>query len=315
MPHHIFRHFVRIACAASAAGGLLLLPQAPAAIAQGRTPQEIAKMFPELSKEGAKQNGIRLRKLLPKIIGGVNAEPGEFPYQVSLMLSSKEFDMPAVERHLCGGSIVGDEWVITAAHCVAGILGVQKYYTIGAGSIDLNKVEEYELDGAWVHPSFDGETLDYDFAVIKVKNPFIDPAVDVVDKTDNQHINVGNPATITGWGVDESGNVQQILKKAVVKVVSRVDCNDADSYNGAVTARMICLGLEKGGKDTCYGDSGGPAVTPVAGGARVLFATTSWGEGCAQPEKFGVYGRLISVRSWINSIIPTLESRMAKQVK
>jgi secreted trypsin-like serine protease len=240
---------------------------------------------------------------MPRIIGGVDAKPGEFPHQVSLMLSSKVSDSPGVDRHFCGGSIVGDEWVATAAHCVADMTGMQGLYSVGSGSIDLNKLEEYELDGIWVHPNYDAGTLDYDFALIKVRTPFFDPEIAIADKADNQHINVGSAATITGWGVDASGNIQQILKKADVEVVSRVDCNDADSYNGTVTSRMICLGLEKGGKDTCQGDSGGPALARVEGGARVLFAVTSWGEGCAEAEKFGVYARLIAVKGWIDSVL------------
>jgi secreted trypsin-like serine protease len=124
----------------------------------------------------------------------------------------------------------------------------------------------------------------------------------VVTRADDQFINVGDAATITGWGVDASGHIQQILKKADVKVIGRTDCNDANSYDGQITARMICLGLEAGGKDACQGDSGGPALARGRGGARVLFATTSWGQGCALPEKYGVYGRILSVRAWLDLV-------------
>jgi secreted trypsin-like serine protease len=290
--------------------GLLLGPSR--ADAQGFTPGDFQRAFPDMSRAEIRKKVEQLRKFLPRIIGGEDAKPGEFPYQVSLMFSSNYDSAPAVERHFCGGSIIGDEWVMTAAHCVAGMTGAQKYFSIGSGAIDLDKLEEYELDGIWIHPNYDGGSLDYDFAIIKVKNPFFDPEIAVVDRDDNQHIAVGTTATITGWGVDASGQIQQILKKADVQVISRADCNDADSYNGTVTSRMICLGLEKGGKDTCQGDSGGPAAARVEGGARVLFATTSWGHGCAEPEKFGVYGRLIAVRDWIDGIVLRGEQRTAR---
>lgn len=278
-----------------------LLSSAELIDAQQLTPSSFNETVSKISPDTAKANVQALRKFLPKIIGGTDAKPGEFPYQVSLMISSQYSQSPGIDRHFCGGSIIGDQWVLTAAHCTVDMIGTSKYYSVGAGGIDLNKLEEYEVDGTWVHPMYDGESFDYDFAILHVRTPFFDPAIGVADKSDNQYINVGNPATITGWGVDDSGNIQQILKKADVKVISRNDCNDTDSYQGAVTARMICLGLPAGGKDTCQGDSGGPAVTPGQGGTRVLFGNTSWGEGCAQSQKYGVYGRVISVRDWIET--------------
>jgi trypsin len=268
--------------------------------ADGFTPSDFQKMF-SLSRDASKKHAALLRQLFPRIIGGVNANPGEFPHQVSLMYSSKFDPSPGLDRHFCGGSIIADEWVMTAAHCVQGIIGSQKYYSVGSGNVDLNKLQEYELDGVWIHPSYDGENLDYDFALIKVRSPFFDREIALVTRDDNQLIDVGAVATLTGWGVDGTGNIQQILKKVDVKVVSRTDCNDANSYNGAVTSRMICLGLAAGGKDTCQGDSGGPALTRIHG-TPVLFGSTSWGHGCALPQKYGVYGRLIAARSWIDSV-------------
>ncbi len=278
--------------------------------ADGFMPQDVNKLPREKSaasatqKSQAVQNLRHQRTFIPKIIGGSNAVPGEFPHQVSLMFSSDFDSSPGLDRHFCGGSIVGDEWVLTAAHCVQSMIGDQEFYSIGAGSIDLNQLEEYKLDGIWIHPKYDGASLDYDFAIIRVNRPLFDKEIQIVSRADNHFIKAGNVATITGWGVDASGTIQQILQKVNVKIVSRNDCNDADSYDGAVTSRMICLGLEVGGKDSCQGDSGGPALTAVANGAKVLFANVSWGFGCAEPEKFGVYGRLIAVRRWIDSVLP-----------
>ncbi len=291
------------------AAGLVLGGALPA-LAQGFMPQDVndlpsdksAKI--EVQKSQAVTNLRKMRKFIPKIINGTNAAPGEFPHQVSLMFSSEFDGSSGVDRHFCGGSIVGDEWVLTAAHCVESIVGQQQFYSIGAGSIDLNQLEEYKLDGIWIHPKYDGGTLDYDFAIVKVNRPLFDKEIPIVSRADNHFIRVGNAAMITGWGVDGTGTIQQILQKVTVKVISRNDCNDADSYDGAITSRMICLGLEVGGKDSCQGDSGGPATTAVQNGAKVLFGNVSWGFGCAEPEKFGVYGRLIAVRGWIDSILP-----------
>ena len=70
---------------------------------------------------------------------------------------------------------------MTAAHCVVFMLGSQKYFSIGSGGIDLNTLEEYELDGVWIHPSYDGESFDYDFALVKVRTPFFDREIALVN--------------------------------------------------------------------------------------------------------------------------------------
>ncbi|MDD9910673.1 MAG: serine protease [Ahrensia sp.] len=270
---------------------------------QTRDLQGNATIAPVSDKAKALSDVERLRGFIPKIIDGSDASPGEFPHQVSLMASSQTDSRTGVERHFCGGSIIGDKWVLTAAHCVESMIGFQEYYAIGGGSIDLNQLDEYELDGIWIHPNYNGSTFDYDFAIIKTARPLFDKEIAVVSRADNQFIQVGNDATITGWGVDGTDQIQQILQKVTVKVISRTDCNDANSYDGLITSRMICLGLPQGGKDSCQGDSGGPAITAVANNAKVLFANVSWGFGCAEPQKYGVYGRLIAVRGWIDTVV------------
>ena len=105
---------------------------------------------------------------------------------------------------------------------------------------------------------------------------------------------------MVGWGIGDDGQIQRYLREVTVEVVSVEDCNDADSYHGQITESMICLGVpDQGGRDSCQGDSGGGAVT--ASGSPILFGTVSWGEGCAEPEFYGVYGDIAEVGEWIKT--------------
>ncbi len=285
-------------------------PLAPAAFAaafctgvsaQGLLPSEShSSSLGQISSSEASTIVQELRDYLPRIIGGQPAAPAEFPHQVSLLFDG---DGSAVDRHFCGGSIVGDEWILTAAHCVSWTVGSTSFIRVGAGSNDLEELTEYEIGGVWIHPYYNADTFDYDFAILQTVRPLFNKEVKVVDAESNQSIQVGDPAIITGWGVNENGEIQQILRKAQVDVISRADCNDEDSYDGMISARMICLGYEDGGIDACQGDSGGPATVMLDGESEpTLIGATSWGFGCAEPEKFGVYSRVVAVAHWIESI-------------
>ena len=104
---------------------------------------------------------------------------------------------------------------------------------------------------------------------------------------------------ITGWGTLTSGGSQpKVLQEASVPLVSKKRCLRA--YPGKIGDSMICAGLDKGGVDSCQGDSGGPLVCEFSGKWH-LEGVTSWGYGCAAPNKFGVYARVGYVRSWLLS--------------
>lgn len=99
-----------------------------------------------------------------------------------------------------------------------------------------------------------------------------------------------------------SSESNAIIRAAYVPIVNQDYCNTQYKPLGRpITERMICAGLENGGKDSCQGDSGGP-LSIESDGERFVVGVVSWGRGCALPYYPGVYSRVSSVRSWINDI-------------
>lgn len=108
----------------------------------------------------------------------------------------------------------------------------------------------------------------------------------------------GKNCWITGWGRNKpiGGSSPVTLQQASVPIVGRNSCEWA--YLGRIHDSMICAGLDRGGIDSCQGDSGGPMVCEE-GGRFYLQGVTSWGQGCARPNKYGVYARVKYVIGWL----------------
>lgn len=232
-----------------------------------------------------------------KIVGGVPAVKGEFPFQISMQSSSGS--------HFCGGSLIKANWVMTAAHCVQG----SKTMKIVIGLHDQNDktgTETFTAKRIIAHPQFNRSTLDYDYALIELSGDSKFRPIDLnkveldIPKNDDQFM-----VWTAGWGTTSEGSytLPKILQKVEVPLVTSEDCNSAEAYAGDITERMICAGLKAGGKDSCQGDSGGPLFTQQASGDFTLVGVVSWGEGCARPNKFGVYSKINVMVDWIHTQI------------
>lgn len=224
-----------------------------------------------------------------KIVGGTDAERGEFPYIVSLQGSW---------GHFCGGSLISENWVLTAAHCVRG--GSIAKIVVGLhNQKDMAGTEVFKAAKVISHPEYNSSKMDYDFALIQLdgNSSFKPVALNNVDIKISDDSNI--ESTTAGWGyTKESGwKLAETLQKVSVPLVTREACNN--SYKNSITERMICAGLSQGGKDSCQGDSGGPLIVKEDNGQHVLAGVVSWGEGCARPNKYGVYAKVSSVIDWI----------------
>ncbi len=146
------------------------------------------------------------------------------------------------------------------------------------------------------HPDWDTDTMNSDYALVKLSGDSKFAPITVNDKELSGKVDF----VTAGWGAtsEGSGSISKNLLKVTIPMVSKEDCGAA--YPGAINDSMICAGYPEGGKDSCQGDSGGPLVTG-AGAGRTLVGVVSWGEGCARPNKYGVYSKASAATTWINN--------------
>ncbi len=222
-----------------------------------------------------------------KIVGGVEAGQGEFPFIVSLQNGS----------HFCGGSLIKKNWVLTAGHC-ANESDAPARIVIGLqDQRDQSKAEVFTAEKVIRNPGYDYGKTDYDFTLIKLSgdSKYEPIALNSDDFKDSSEVMF----TTAGWGVTHEGDwdLPDLLQKVDVPFVNNTKC--AAAYPDQITDRMICAGYDQGGKDSCQGDSGGPLLMKKDG-KNVLVGVVSWGEGCARSNKYGVYSKVSSVLQWIN---------------
>lgn len=229
------------------------------------------------------------------IVGGRDARPGSWPWQAQMFVFNS---------HYCGGTLVNNEWVVTAAHCVEN--PSPSRYGLALGSFAKSTTDETQknvkVEKIISHPRYDSRTIDYDIALMKLSekvefNDYISPAC--LADFNFPHDTM---CYTTGWGSVAGTGHSTILKQAQVPIVGNTQCNAADYYGGQITDRMICAGYEKGGHDACQGDSGGPLVCSQGTGNDAtwyLFGATSWGYGCAGAKKPGVYSSVPSMYQWL----------------
>jgi secreted trypsin-like serine protease len=165
----------------------------------------------------------------------------------------------------------------------------------------------YLADRVVINEKYDDGTQDFDVALLHLTKPFAGRTISLLTAADAQRLAPeGTMAIAAGWGLTaEGGDVSNILRHVTVQIVSNKDCNGLASYSGSITDEMVCAGFPEGGKDSCQGDSGGPLIIPDQAGGYVQAGIVSFGEGCGQPNKFGVYTRVSTVQAWVAGKIGT----------
>nr|XP_033819065.1 serine protease hepsin isoform X1 [Geotrypetes seraphini]XP_033819066.1 serine protease hepsin isoform X1 [Geotrypetes seraphini]XP_033819067.1 serine protease hepsin isoform X1 [Geotrypetes seraphini] len=251
------------------------------------------------------------RKLsVERIISGQEASLGRWPWQVSLRYDG---------THLCGGSIISNEWIITAAHCFPERNRVISRWRVFTGAVlqlssqGLHLPVKSIIYHAGYLPFLDpnSEENSNDIAVMHLSNSisfteFIQPTC---LPALGQLLVDGKICTVTGWGnTMYYGKPADVLQEANVPIIASAVCNGPDFYGNQITPKMFCAGYAHGEIDACQGDSGGPFVCEdsISKTKRWRLAgIVSWGTGCALPKKPGVYTKVNEYQHWIYRAIKT----------
>ena len=240
------------------------------------------------------------------IVGGREATPGEWPWQVAIVDKGPNL----YNGQFCGGSLINRDWVLTAAHCVdtedvddidvvAGIFNL-KSPEVGYRRAAVTRIV--------LHPGWNPVSNDNDMALLKLATPIDErpagpglPIEFITLSPANVGDLVGVNTTVTGWGNRAANppggsDYPSKLHEVEVSILANAACNAI--YDGGITANMVCAAAP--GRDSCQGDSGGPLVYYDGIAAEWRQAgVVSFGTGCAS-EYPGVYARVARYWEWIN---------------
>nr|XP_020637753.1 proproteinase E-like [Pogona vitticeps] len=240
-----------------------------------------------------------------RVVNGEDANPYSWPWQISL-----QYKKDGEFYHTCGGSLIGPNWVMTAAHCIS----KSREYRVGLGEYDRSREDGFEqfipinADDIFVHPRWFSicAACGNDIALLKlsrsakmndrVQPACLPPAGEILP---NEY-----PCYITGWGrLYTNGPLPDILQQAELPVVDNEHCNQRDWWGGVIRQNMICAGGDI--RSGCNGDSGGPLNCQAADGRWAVHGIASFVSalGCNALKKPTVFTRVSAFEDWIQETI------------
>ncbi|GLD75012.1 transmembrane protease serine 9-like isoform X2 [Lates japonicus] len=261
----------------------------------------VATLLTLLTKESHSQLSVCGQAgLNTRIVGGQNAPPGNWPWQASVHRFG---------RHICGGTLINNEWVMTATSClIAGTNDLLVYLgrerQEGPNPNEVSRTIIHVIN----HPNYNPTTADNDISLLRLSSPvnFTSYILPVCLAASGSTFHNGTNAWVTGWGDTALGvplPSPQNLTEVEVPIVGNTECSC--SYGlFTITDNMMCAGLQAGGKGACHGDGGGPLVIKQ-NGSWIQAGIVSFGLGCAQANFPTVFTRVSRYQSWINSHITT----------
>ncbi|XP_072219522.1 vitamin K-dependent protein C [Leuresthes tenuis] len=236
--------------------------------------------------------------LLPWMIGGEVGKKGESPWQVLLLNARGQFH--------CGGVLISESWVLTAAHCLKN----DRKFKVRLGDYERLRNEGTEVTltvaKAIEHPNYNSRTVDNDIALLRLLTPaplsnyiipICLPGREMAERV--LHVN-GTTTVVSGWGRDDSGKYSSALNVIKVPLVSHSICTH-QMFPHSLSDNVLCAGILGQSTDACEGDSGGPMVT-LYRKTWFLIGLVSWGEGCGREDKLGIYTKVSNYNEWITRV-------------
>uniref|UniRef100_A0A8D2IQJ6 Peptidase S1 domain-containing protein n=1 Tax=Varanus komodoensis TaxID=61221 RepID=A0A8D2IQJ6_VARKO len=217
-----------------------------------------------------------------RIVGGHEARPGAWPWQVSLQI----YRIGVGYLHVCGGSLINNDSVLSAAHCTRKRMYVSFTHKTYAIRRRVTKI--------MVHSRYDRESQENDIALFKLTNcRSLGPG----------YLKECLLPYMPSYALKicERGTPSYLLQEAEIEIFPLEICNKMDWYAGTISQNNLCAGSETGHVDSCQGDSGGPLMCGFQNKKYYLIGITSYGYGCGRPKYPGIYVNVSMYRSWVVS--------------
>ena len=238
-----------------------------------------------------------------RIINGFDVAEGKWPFMVSIQYYH---NLITGTQHFCGGTILNDNTILTAAHCLVSddykVSGTWVYI----GHVSLSKANNsfyFKAKEFLSKEDFDENNLSngHDIGVIKLKNlinfdSFDANRVAKVCLPVKGEEPLAEQCVVLGWGITENNTASNVLKQATIPILDESVCSKQGHYN---KDELLCAGYEQGDKDSCQGDSGGPLICPMKSDPKqwAQFGIVSYGDSCA---KFpGFYSKTQAFIEWV----------------
>ncbi|XP_003734614.4 serine protease 55 [Callithrix jacchus] len=241
-----------------------------------------------------------------RITAGVEAEVGEFPWQVSIQARSEPF---------CGGSILNTWWILTAAHCLYSEELPPEELNVMLGTNDLtsSSMEIKEVASIIIHKDFKRANMDNDIALLLLASPIrLDGLKVPICLPTQPGPTTWSECWVAGWGQTDAADKNSMKTDLMKAPMVIMDWEECSKVFPKLTRNMLCAGYKNESYDACQGDSGGPLVcTPEPGAKWYQVGIISWGKSCGEKNTPGIYTSLANYNLWIEKVTQ-LEGRPFK---